>query len=274
MVVCDQHQDDSNYVKNAPKLIVEVLSKSTRVFNRFSEALDFAGGKDFSSSTLSEMKACIEHYVGARYGLDVTVKEPKKLREDPKYAELKIDKWQIAIVTASGRKQSPKQRIKVEVANIPAYTKEPLSLQLNYNFLPDGYSDMLILTETLDEVMADKLVSLPATQKYVRNRDIWDLAWLKQQGATVQPDLVIQKIHDYKIPGFSDMLALMITRLPEIIASEIFLAEMKRFIPTDVYDRTLGQEKFVQYLITTLVAMLKGLGSKLAGDTLATEFSM
>jgi len=33
MVVCDQHQDDSDYVKNAPKLIVEVLSKSTRVFD-------------------------------------------------------------------------------------------------------------------------------------------------------------------------------------------------------------------------------------------------
>lgn len=33
MVVCEQHQDDSDYVKNAPKLIVEVLSKSTRVFD-------------------------------------------------------------------------------------------------------------------------------------------------------------------------------------------------------------------------------------------------
>jgi len=33
MVVCEQHQDDTAYVKNAPKLIVEVLSKSTRVFD-------------------------------------------------------------------------------------------------------------------------------------------------------------------------------------------------------------------------------------------------
>jgi len=33
MVVCDKHKNDSDYVKYAPKLIVEVLSKSTRVFD-------------------------------------------------------------------------------------------------------------------------------------------------------------------------------------------------------------------------------------------------
>jgi len=33
MVVCDEHAEDSEYVKHAPKLIVEVLSKSTRVFD-------------------------------------------------------------------------------------------------------------------------------------------------------------------------------------------------------------------------------------------------
>ena len=33
MVVCDKHENDSDYVKYAPKLIVEVLSKSTRVFD-------------------------------------------------------------------------------------------------------------------------------------------------------------------------------------------------------------------------------------------------
>jgi Uma2 family endonuclease len=32
MVVCDEHNDDTEYVKYSPKLIVEVLSKSTRVF--------------------------------------------------------------------------------------------------------------------------------------------------------------------------------------------------------------------------------------------------
>jgi len=33
MVVCEEHQNDTQYVKYAPKLIVEVLSKSTRAFD-------------------------------------------------------------------------------------------------------------------------------------------------------------------------------------------------------------------------------------------------
>lgn len=33
MVVCDQHENDTDYAKYAPKLIVEVLSKSTRIFD-------------------------------------------------------------------------------------------------------------------------------------------------------------------------------------------------------------------------------------------------
>ena len=114
-------------------------------------------------------------------------------------------------------------------------------MQLKYDFLPDGYSDMLILTETLDEIMVDKLVSLPATQKYVRNRDIWDLTWLKKQGAAVNAQLVRQKVVDYKIENFSQMLDLRIASISDIIEGDSFNNEMKRFTPTDVFDRTLGQ---------------------------------
>ena len=234
--------------------------------NRFSEDLDFAGGKDFSSLTLEKIKACIEHYVGTRYGLEVTVKEPSKLRGDPKYAELKIDKWQIAVVTAPERKGLPKQKIKVEVANIPAYTKEPLSLRSNYDFLPDGYSDTLILTEALDEIMADKLVSLPATQKYVRNRDIWDLTWLKQQGAIVNAELVRLKVADYKIDNFSQMLDQRIASISDIIDGDDFINEMKRFTPTDVFDRTLGKEKFRIYIKTTVTDLLREIKSQLYSE--------
>ena len=158
--------------------------------SRYSEDLDFAGGIDFTSAALADMKSCIEQSIGERYGLEVAVKEPKQLKQDPKYAELNIDKWQISVVTSPGLKGLPKQRIKLEVANVPAYTKEPRPLLSNYDFLPDGYKDTLILTETLDEVMADKIISLPATQKYVRHRDIWDLAWQQQQGANLDIELV------------------------------------------------------------------------------------
>jgi predicted nucleotidyltransferase component of viral defense system len=242
--------------------------------NRFSEDLDFAGGKKFTSADLADMKACIEKYIGKRYGLEVTVKEPKELREDPQYAELSIEKWQVAVVTSPERKDLPKQKIKLEIANVPAYTKDPLPLLVNYDFLPDGYSDTLILTETLDEVMADKIISLPATTRYVRHRDIWDLAWLQQQGAQLNIDLVRNKIADYKLDAYEAMLSGLIERLPALVSSGEFTGEMKRFLPTDVFERTLAKEKFQIYLRNTLLTLFRSVESQLLGNTPAPDFVM
>ncbi|WJV61894.1 nucleotidyl transferase AbiEii/AbiGii toxin family protein [Pectobacteriaceae bacterium C52] len=235
--------------------------------NRFSEDLDFAGGVDFSSARLAEMKTCIEDYIGKRYGLEVTVKEPASLKEEKEYAELRIDKWQINITTAPGQKDMPRQKIKLEVANVPAYTKEALPLRNSYDFLPDGYEDTLVFTETLDEVMADKLISLPATQRYIRHRDLWDLVWLQQQNARLKPELIRLKLADYKIPDYQQLLESRIASLDEIVASAAFHNEMKRFLPTNVYDRTLGQDKFKSFMLGALKKMLTELHTQLFGSS-------
>jgi predicted nucleotidyltransferase component of viral defense system len=235
--------------------------------NRFSEDLDFAGGVDFSSARLAEMKTCIEDYIGKRYGLEVTVKEPASLKQEKEYAELRIDKWQINITTAPDQKDMPKQKIKLEVANVPAYTKEALPLRNNYDFLPDGYEDTLVFTETLDEVMADKLISLPATQRYIRHRDLWDLVWLQQQNAKLNPELIRLKLADYKIPDYQLMLEIRIASLDEIVTSAAFHNEMKRFLPTNVYERTLGQDKFKSFMLGALKKMLTEVHTKLFGSS-------
>jgi len=173
---------------------------------RFSEDLDFAGGQDFSSRQLATMKECILDYLTVRYGLDVTVKEPKSLREDPAYSDRKVDIWQISITTAPARPDIPKQRIKLDVASVNAYTASPEPLLRNYDFLPDGYEDILVPTESKSEIMADKLISLPATQTHIRNRDIWDLAYLSQERAQVRADLVTRKITDYQIEDYDAKL--------------------------------------------------------------------
>ncbi len=136
---------------------------------RFSEDLDFVGGRDFVTAMLMTMKNCIEKHVGSRYGLEITVKEPREMSSIPEYEAIKIDKWQIRVTTSPERKDLPKQKVKIEVGNIPAYSREPRPLLQNYDFLPDGYSDTLVLVETLDEIMADKCISLGNNQKYVRH---------------------------------------------------------------------------------------------------------
>ena len=242
--------------------------------NRFSEDLGFAGGRDFSSAILAGMKDCIEGYIGSRYDLEVRVKEPAELEKDPKYTGLNIRKWQVSVITAPQRKDLPQQRIKVEVANVPAYTKEAVPLRTNYTFLPDGYDDTLIFTETLDEIMADKLISLSATQKYVRHRDVWDLGWLKQKGATVRPGLARQKMEDYRLSGGAEMLDGMMERLPGIVAGTEFKNEMRRFLPSDVYDRTLGEKKFEGFLVRTVVGLFEELKQGLDEARPGPEFRM
>lgn len=226
---------------------------------RFSEDLDFAGGYDFTTSQLMDMKNCIESYIASRYGLEVSVKEPSEMSIEPKYQDIKVDKWQIAITTSPTRKDLPKQKIKIEVCNIPAYTRVPQALNANYDFLPDGYGDFLIMTETLDEIMADKLISLVNTTRYVRHRDIWDLRWLKQRGAKIDKKFILSKIHDYRITDYPAKLDHTIANIEKIIYSEGFHNELSRFIPLDVQERTLKKAKFKDFLINETLLLLLAL---------------
>jgi predicted nucleotidyltransferase component of viral defense system len=68
---------------------------------RFSEGLDFVGGPDFSASALLDMKSSIERYISGRYGLEVSVKEPKDLTREPEYRHVKY---------TSGRSESSRPR--------------------------------------------------------------------------------------------------------------------------------------------------------------------
>jgi len=239
---------------------------------RFSEDLDFAGGKDFATAYLMDMSTCIKHYIGERYGFEVSVKEPQEMAEESKYQELKIDMWQISVTTSPGRRDVPRQKIKIEVGNIPAYSREPQALQQNYDFLPDGYSDTLVMVETLDEIMADKLISLVNCRNYVRHRDIWDLRWLKQQGAAINPEFVVAKINDYTISDYPQKVDKMIERLDEIVRGNEFREQMSRFIPLDVQERTLQKNKFFTFLVKETKSLLSDVKNATLGGALDDEF--
>jgi len=224
---------------------------------RFSEDLDFVGGRDFAAATLLDMKSCIERYVGQRYGLEVSVKEPRELAQEPEHRHVKVHKWQIRIVTAPARPDLPKQMIRVEVANVPAYTRMPQALRNRYDFLPDGYGDLIVLTESLDEIMADKLVALVDCTAYLRHRDIWDLHWLQQQGAKLEAEWVGRKIDDYGAQDYAAKAERLIGRLPEVIYGADFTNQMSRFIPLDVQERTLLKGKFLALLVTETADVLR-----------------
>lgn len=226
--------------------------------NRFSEDLDFAGGRDFDAAKLSVIKSAIESHIGERYGLLVEVKEPKESSF--------VSKWQVTVETSPGERNLPRQRIKIEIANIPAYTEELRPILQNYDFLMGYGANILVRVETLDEILADKVLAFPASTKHIRYRDIWDIAFLTQRGARLNSDLVVKKMGDYGTENYEELLQNAIVALPEIIQSKRFLDEMRRFIDGQTLEGTLEKPGFLTYLETTVGGVFKGMQQALKLD--------
>ena len=232
---------------------------------RFSEDLDFSGGADFTSSRLASLGDYLATYLSGRYGLETVVKPLPEIREVPDASKLVTDKWRISVVTRPGRPEIPRQRVHLEVCNVPSYASAPMSLLRNYDFLPDGYENLVIRVETRDEILADKLVAFPATlPTCTRWRDLWDMRWLERQGAIANADLVRAKIRDYRIDGFAALLETAIGRIPDLVDSNEFVAQMGRFLTEPVAERTIRRLMWRNGLVRELEGMLTGLWRQLA----------
>lgn len=128
---------------------------------RFSEDLDFAGGNDFDSADMKNLASALTDHLNGKYGLEVTVKSPKDRKKAQDSARIVVDKWMVSIVTRPKRPDIPRQRIKLEIANVPTCTNRPCTLMRNYEFLPNEYCEFDLHAESMDEILADKLVAYP-----------------------------------------------------------------------------------------------------------------
>jgi len=231
--------------------------------DRFSEDLDFAGGVNFSSESMQKIKECIEKRIGARFGLKVLVNnKPAKVGGDG-INHVRVDKWWISIQTSPDNPAMPRQKIKLEIANIPAYTRELVPLKANYDVL-GGMPMVMVNTESLDEIMADKVLAFPTSlldnqgrqvgpdSARIRHRDIWDLAWMASRGAKLVPELVIAKIKDYGVVDYSRLLAFAIEQIPQIVKGAEFKAQMMRFIDSSTIAKTLGVVGYDDYLASSV----------------------
>ena len=224
---------------------------------RFSEDLDFVGGFDFTAAKLAEIEHCIKDHIGARYGLEVYVRTPKETRKTSAGRDLKVDRWQVSVITSPDRPDLPRQKIKLEVVNVPAHTQNLRGLERHHSFLPASYEDILISVETLNEILADKVVALSCCRTYIRHRDVWDLLWLRKRRAEPDPDLVAKKAADYRITDFELFLREMRDRVANIAASKAFHTEMTRFIPPDIRTRTLDRPGFSLWLGSSVQTILQ-----------------
>lgn len=243
--------------------------------DRFSEDLDFAGGRDFSAQSMERIKECIEKSMGLRYELKVTVKTPKPPKTD---STVTVNTWWVDIETAPENPAMPRQKIKLEIANVPAYTREMVPLRINYEVM-QGMPSVLVNVETTSEILADKIVAFPTsvsrivdgkaalTPQRIRHRDIWDIAWLIGKGARLDPTMVNHKIRDYGIGHYDKLLGLAISELPAIVAGDAFKKQMQRFIDAGTYKQTLGREGYEGYLVAAVRGPLQEMQGNLVGKS-------
>ena len=146
--------------------------------SRLSEDIEFTGGPDFTRTDVDGISGVVQSHLAERYDLEVSVQDPKPRKEADQ--PVAVDTWQISVMTDPGQPHLPRQRIKIDIATMEARTRDAKAIRQNYSVLPSGLGDLLVPTMSKDEIMANKLVSLPASvhQGNIRHREIWDIAWL------------------------------------------------------------------------------------------------
>lgn len=207
---------------------------------RYSEDLDFAGGEHFDIADLQDLKQCVERSLAEKYQIVAEVTEPTS-------NDNLVKKWRIRIDTSPTRRDLPKQRISLEVASIPAYTRVPKMLMVNYEGIPSGYADIIVQAETPTEILADKLESFICAS-HVRYRDIWDMFWLKRRpdvDESIAQDMRARKASDYgEQERFAERREIVLSELPSIIEGKAFQEQLRRFLPTDLFNRTIARSEY------------------------------
>ncbi len=238
--------------------------------NRLSEDLDFTGGADFTRDQLSAMSNILIESLKAKYGLEITVTDP--VREE----EGNVDTWKIKVQTRPGRKDIPAQRINIDVCAIPSYQPRPMAL-LNPYGVEMGTSGLILQAQSREEILADKLVAFALPPNRLKNRDLWDIAWLHQQQIKPALDLIKNKLNDHhaEIDGYLNAFAKRTASLsndPEI--AKEFRKEMARFLPNETVKETVNSEKFWEYLSNLLESYHQQLIKALEGRVKSPEFKM
>jgi predicted nucleotidyltransferase component of viral defense system len=210
---------------------------------RLSEDLDFTGGADFTRDMLARLAGVLVARLEARYGLKVTVGEPKK-------ETLGVDTWKLSVLTHPERKDLPAQRVRIDICAIPSHDRRPMMLRNVYG-VDLGTSGLILQAQSREEILADKIIALALRPNRIKNRDLWDIAWLKQQGIELPLALVPAKITDHRqtVAEFRSQLEARLSALrADPAIRRDFVKEMQRFLPAATVRETVEKEPYWEYL--------------------------
>lgn len=237
--------------------------------NRLSEDLDFTGGDGFDRADLAELKSILINRLQAKYGLGVEVSEPQKESGN-------VDTWKLRVQTRPDDRGMPAQRIHIDVCALPSYMELPRTL-LNPYGVDMGTQGLILKAQALEEIYTDKILAFALRRGRIKNRDLWDLLWLKQQRIDPALGLITSKLNDHRVEEkvflqqAKERVAVLCTE--EQIKKD-FRQEMRRFLPARVVAETVNSDRFWDYLANEMVELMRRVEHSLAGEGNTDSFVM
>jgi len=218
---------------------------------RLSEDLDFTGGEGFQRDDLARLGAVLTTGLEKRYGLPVTVSDPVK-------TDGRVSIWKLTIETRGGKRHLPAQRIHLDICAIPSHDRRPMMLRNLYG-IDLGTSGLILQAQSREEILADKIIALAFREGRIKNRDLWDIAWLVQQGVALPAHLIPLKIRDHQ-RSEAEFSRHLEERLKALTADpklrDAFLGEMRRFLTAVTVRGTLENPAYWDYLKQTMQEQL------------------
>lgn len=237
--------------------------------NRLSEDLDFTGGADFNRDDFAQLRAILIERLQTKYSLQVDVSEPSKESGN-------VDTWKLRVQTRPDARHLPAQRIHIDICAIPSYMSTPRTV-LNPYGVDMGTQGLILNAEALEEIYVDKILAFALRQGRIKSRDLWDLLWLKQQKIEPALQLLPAKLNDHKVTAQvflekATQRSAMLVNDPQVKTD--FRNEMKRFLPAQLVEQTVNDDRFWFYLTDEVPRLIRRAQNSLSPEEDSSHFMM
>lgn len=269
------HHDLMQALKNAGVLsqITFIGGTSLRMCygsNRLSEDLDFTAGVNFNPKSFDGLDAHLKECLETKYGLPVSVGSPTEMRGD-------TASWRVTITRDSYRKDLPSQRLHIDVCAYDSLSVLNRPLEDHYG-IGSPVSGVLVPVQSLNEIMADKLIAFAYRERRIKPRDLWDIVWLTRQRAEASRAHITQKL-EMRGKDQNEFLGLIEKHKDQVLNADEtradFESEMARFLPARVSADTIQNPDFWGYLGSLLSTVIEKADAAMKpGSPPGSKFSM
>jgi predicted nucleotidyltransferase component of viral defense system len=216
--------------------------------SRLSEDLDFNAGYDFNPSSFAGLEVEIQEFLQAKYEMDVRVNQPSQLKQGDTVS------WTVSIERVPSRPDIQRQKIHIDVCAIPSFDIERRPL-LNHYQLDVPTSGLLVPVQSLSEALVDKVVAFAYRARRIKPRDVWDLIWIQQRGIELSQPILENKLRARGLDR-DDFKQCLVAQCKQLLLGDQvrldFQAEMSRFIPRHIQERTIDTPEYWPYIQTTI----------------------